>query len=132
MIRGRVSSTRTPDGTAFLEARVNIDIAGSNRYFRPIEVVVDTGFTGFLTLPESVIDEIGLDTFGQRPAILANGELRMFDIYGAVIRWQGQERVAIVHESDGKSLLGMALLTGNRLIVDAREAGDVSIESLEQ
>ena len=127
-----MSSTRTPDGTAFLEARVNIDIAGSNRDFRSIEVVVDTGFTGFLTLPESVIDEIGLDTFGQRPAILANGELRMFDIYGAVIRWQGQERVAIVHESDGKSLLGMALLTGNRIIVDAREAGDVSIESLEQ
>ena len=132
MTRGRVSSTRTPDGTAFLEARVNIDIAGSNREFRSIEVVVDTGFTGFLTLPESVIDEINLDTFGQRPAILANGELRMFDIYGAVIRWQGQERVAIVHESDGKSLLGMALLTGNRIIVDAREAGDVSIESLEQ
>ena len=127
-----MSSTQTPDGTAFLEARVNIDIAGSDRDFRSIEVVVDTGFTGFLTLPESVIGQVGLDTFGQRPAVLANGELRMFNIYGAIIRWQGQERAALVHESDGKSLMGMALLAGNRLVLDATEDGDVSIESLDQ
>ena len=132
MIRGHVSATRTSDGTAFLEARVNIDIARSSRDFRSIEVVVDTGFTSFLTLPESVIDEIGLDTFGQRPAILANGEMQMFNVYGAIMRWQGQERVALVHESGGKSLIGMVLLTGNRLVLDATENGDVSIESLEQ
>ena len=131
MIRGRVSSTRTPDGTAFLEARVNIDIAGSRRDFKSIEVVVDTGFTGFLTLPQTVINEIGLDTFGQRPAILANGDMRLFDVYGAVIQWEGRERAAIVHASDGKSLLGMALLSGNRIVVDAKDGGDVSIEALE-
>ena len=95
-----MSSTQAPDGTAFLEARVNIDItgSGSDRDFRSIEVVVDTGFTSFLTLPESVIGQIGLATFGQRPAVLANSELRMFNIYGAIIRWQGLERAALVND----------------------------------
>ena len=75
MTRGRVSSTQTPDGTALPEAR--IDIAGSGRDFRSIEVVVDTGFTVLLTLPEGVIGQIGLDAFAQRPAILASGEMMM-------------------------------------------------------
>ena len=55
----------------------------------------------------------------------------MFDVFGAIIRWQGQERVALVHQSDGKYLLGMTPLTGNRPILDATEDGDVSIEILE-
>ena len=124
MIRGRVSS----DGTAALEARVAIDIAAGDRDFQAVDVVVDTGFTGWLTLPGSVIRQLGLGHYGQRPAILASGETTTFDIYGAFIQWHGQDRPAIVHQAEGKPLMGMALLNGSRLLVDAWEGGDVIID----
>ena len=70
MIEGRVSS----DGAAGLQAWVTIEVAGSDEVFRTTDVVVDTGFTGWLTLPETVIERMGLDLYGRRPAVLANGE----------------------------------------------------------
>lgn len=116
------------DGTAALEARVTIDIAGNDRVFQAVDVVVDTGFTGWMTLPASIISQIGLGHYGQRPAILASGETTTFDIYGALIQWHGQVRAAIVHQAEGKPLMGMALLDGSRLLVDAWEGGDVTID----
>ena len=52
-----------------------------------MEVVVDTGFTGWLTLSGDVNGQIGLVSLGQRPAILASGEEMLFDIHAALVDW---------------------------------------------
>ena len=48
----------------------------------------------------------------------------------AVIRWEGAPRDVLVLESEGGTLVGMALLDGHRFIMDVEEGGVVSIESL--
>ena len=124
MIEGRVSS----DGAAGLQAWVTIEVAGSDEVFRTTDVVVDTGFTGWLTLPETVIERMGLDLYGRRPAVLANGETTILDLYFARIRWHGLDRPVMVHQAGGRPLMGMAPLSGSRLLIDASEGGEVAIE----
>jgi len=123
MIKGWVSS----DGAAGLQAWTTIEVAGSDEIFGPTDVIVDTGFTGWLTLPGSVIEQMRLDLYGRRPAILANGETEILDLYFALVQWHGQVRPVMVHQAGGRPLIGMALLSGSLLIVDASEGGSVTI-----
>ena len=130
MIRGSVAATRAPDGTVLLEPRITLRVAGLARIFQTVETAVDTGFTAYLTLPERIIHQLGLIHLGRRPATLASGEVQMFDVYGGLTLWHDQPRVAVIHRTDGRPLVGMSMLSGSRLIVDAREDGDVIIEEL--
>ena len=91
---------------------------------------MDTGFTTYLTLPERIIHQLGLKYFGQRQATLASGEVQMFNVYGGLILWHDQLRSALVHRTNSRPLVGMSMLSGSRLIVDAREGGDVIIEEI--
>ena len=130
MIRGSVVATRASDGTVILEPRITLRLAGPDRVFQTVEAVVDTGFTTYLTLTERIIRQLGLVHLGQRPATLASGEVQMFDMYGGLTLWHGQLRAVVVHRTSGRPLVGMSLLSGSRLIVDAREGGDVMIEEI--
>ena len=58
MISGLV--THAADGGQGLEARIDIDISGSSLIFQTLTVVVDTGYTGALSLPETIADDLGL------------------------------------------------------------------------
>ena len=127
MIRGTVIA-RTQNGLVYLEPRVSISVANRNQVFRVEAAVVDTAFTGWLTLPDASIRELGLPHYGQRPANQADGEAQMYDIYGALVSWHGRTRPVPVHQSGSMPLIGMALLHGCRLSVDAWEGGDVVIE----
>ncbi len=128
MITGTVVATGRQAGVVWLEPRVEINIAGLDRVFRSEEAVVDTGFTGWLTLPEATIEELGLNHYGQRLANQAGGEAEMFDIYGVLVLWHGRARPVPVHLAEGIPLIGMGLLNGSRLTVDSWEGGDVVIE----
>ena len=130
MILGNVSALGTQDGVVRLEAQVDIAIAGADREFHTEPVVIDTGFTGWLALPQNTIDRIGLTFYGSRPAIQASGATTMFDIYSALVNWRGRDVPALVHRTDGKPLLGMALLAGSRVAFDAQDGGGVLIEQL--
>lgn len=65
MIRGQVSSDQ--------QALVAIDIMDAEGRPRSLEVILDTGFTGYLTLPTEAIQQLGLPVVGQRTFELANG-----------------------------------------------------------
>ena len=115
------------DGAAGLQAWVTIEVAGSDEAFHPTDAIVDTGFTGWLTLPGTVIEQMQLDLYGRRPAVLANGETEVLDLYFAYVQWHGHVRPVMVHQAGGRPLMGMALLSGSRLLVDASEGGEVTI-----
>ena len=97
----------------------------------PIELVLDTGFSGSLSLPADVVDRLGLRWVGQRTFELANGELFDFDVYLTVVRWHGFPTDAIVLKSDSAPLLGMTLLWGSRVTLEASHGGEVTIEEVE-
>ena len=130
MISGVVAVRGREDPLVYLEPRIEIGIAGSNGIFRTLSVVVDTGFTGWVTLPPDLIHELGLQYQGERYIVLADGRESLVELYSALIAWYGQILPRLVHQSDSVPLIGMYLMTGYHLAVDVREGGDVTITEL--
>ena len=91
---------------------------------------MDTGFTGYLTLPSQSIRDLGLPSVGQRTFELANGELFDFQVYLGSVSWHGRPGDVLVLQSDSVPLLGMALLWGSRVTMDALNDGEVAIDEL--
>ena len=130
MIKGTVHSWEDSPITG--APRVSITVANITERHRTLTLsaVVDTAFTGYLTLPLDSIRELGLVLRGTQPAVLANGTVGQFSVYAGMVTWNGQERLTVIFESDSDPLIGMAMLWGSRLTVDAQEGGDVVIEGL--
>lgn len=93
-----------------------------------VEVVIDTGFTGYLMLPPATVDALSLPFLGTTPATLADGSTAALDVYEARVVWHGRERPVDVLASEGGGLIGMALLYGSRLTIDVVPGGLVVID----
>ena len=91
---------------------------------------MDTGFTGWLTLPAEVIRQLGLQYRGTRTVSLANGQEWPVELYLGFISWDDRILPRLIHQSDGNPLIGMNLMTGFRLTMDIRAGGDVVIEEI--
>jgi clan AA aspartic protease len=94
-----------------------------------VETVIDTGFTGSVTLPLSLITSLGLPRAGWGKAILADGSRIAFDLYEATVIWDGQPRRVFAHEAPSP-LIGMKLLHGSELRIQVIDGGDVTIAPL--
>lgn len=95
-----------------------------------VDAVIDTGFSGFLTLPSTVIAALDLTWKGRDVATLGDGTLCIFDVYIAIAIWDGQYRTIDINESETVPLIGMRLLRGYDLQIQAIEGGTVAIEAL--
>lgn len=126
MIRGRVSPGQDDDRA--LEARISISIAGANWTFQALEVVVDTGFTGALALPEPIIRSLGLESYVRRDVTLADGRTIRTAAYTTRLLWHGQPVDVWVPMMDSAPMIGTDLLAGSRLSIDWWDGGDVIIE----
>ncbi|WP_309741719.1 MULTISPECIES: clan AA aspartic protease [unclassified Chamaesiphon] len=122
MMQGVVNSKR--------EATLTVVVGNSNREFQAIDVVIDTGFNGFLCLPSSIVTTLNLPWSGSDVVTLGDGSETFFDLYTAIAIWDGLYREIDIAESETEPLLGMALLYGYRLQVDTIEGGLVRIEIL--
>lgn len=123
MIRGRVSGDQ--------QALIAVDIIDGDGRPQPVEVVLDTGFTGYLTLRPRTISDLGLPSVGQRTFELANGELFDFQVFLGSVSWHSRTSDVLVLQSDSVPLLGMALVWGSRVTMDALDDGEVTIEELQ-
>jgi len=94
--------------------------------------VIDTGFTGFLTLSSRMIVELDLLFLGHSRAALADGHIMFPPLYEAVVTWDGKERLVEVLDLEGADLVGMALLEGFNLNIPVVEGGVVTIEPLKK
>ena len=114
----------------FLEAVIPIAILDSNGHRWRNEVVIDTGFSGDLTLPAELIVEMALVQSGEIETVQADGQPKMFNYYRTAVLWDGNYHEANVLESATESLLGVNLLTGRLLTVQMVVGGNVLIEEL--
>src|SRR5690348_1377049 len=88
MIRGHVNSRD--------QALITLDIGSPTGGWEAVDVVVDTGFTGYLTLPATRITALQLP-FRQRQAYTLADNLDVdLDVHRATILWDGQPRVVAV------------------------------------
>jgi clan AA aspartic protease len=101
-----------------------------NSKLKSINAVIDTGFTGFLSLPQSIIDELELPWSYSDFATLGDGSETLFDIHDANIIWDGQFREIEINSAETDPLLGMKMLRGYRLQVDTVQGGLVTLKSL--
>lgn len=123
MIYGSVSD----DG---LEPNVQIILVSNVDVFDAPEVraVIDTGFTGEMTLPLEMIRHLGYSYGGSADGTLADGSESLMHFYEGAVLWHGEERETTVVAAEGTSLIGMELLSGSRLTVEATPGGEVLIE----
>ena len=121
MAEGRVTGGK-PFVTVVLQS-----VDGSTH---PFTVVLDTGFDGELMLPRRVIRRFGFAYRGMRSGILANGSRFETPTYTTEVWWQNQQSIVSVYESESEYLLGMHLLLGQRLTMDAVEGGRIVIEDI--
>jgi len=115
---------------ANLEATVPLVVVGTRPHQRQVEAVVDTGFTGYLTLPPSIIAALQLTWLGREQGILADGSVDNFDVYRGAVIWNGQPRAVEIEAVNAEPLVGMALLERHSLRIDVIRGGAVSIKSL--
>ena len=121
MIEGVVNAVR--------EAVVPLAVAGPAGRTLPIDAVIDTGFSGFLTLPAALVSELQLPFVSRGRATLANGSEDFFDIHNAVVIWDGQPRRVLTDVADTAPLAGMSLLDGHSLYIEVEEGGRVTIRA---
>jgi clan AA aspartic protease len=119
MITGKVSDDR--------EAGIRLTVRTSNGDDLDVEFVIDTGFNGWISLPSTLIADLGLLWRRRGRGELADGSATIFDIYEATIVWDGELRRVWADEIDAAPLVGMSLLDGHELTIEAWNGGTVSI-----
>jgi clan AA aspartic protease len=115
---------------AYRQAVVSLVVRGPANVGREIDAVVDTGFNGFLTLPASLIQELGLVWRRRGRAMLADGSDSLFDIYEGTVAWDNTWRRTAVDEAECDPLVGMSLLDGYQLSIQVTADGRVVISPL--
>ena len=112
------------------EATIQLVIQGDHGQQETIEAVIDTGFTGSLTLPPLLITALGMQWRGRQRAMLGDGSVRFFEVYAATIFWDGQTRTVEADAADTEPLLGMRLLARHEVCLQVVDGGAVTIEAL--
>jgi clan AA aspartic protease len=119
-----------------LEAETTLLVQGDGDTTENIDFIIDTGYTGELTLPQDIIDRLNLqaanyDESDVGPtAVLADGAIRTVTVYVATILWNDRLRNVEVDSLGIAPLIGMRLLRGCNLSINAAPGGRVAITEL--
>jgi clan AA aspartic protease len=122
MIQGRVNQQ--------LEVVIPVLALNSANGTITIDASIDTGFNGELTLRLAQIALLGLSHPSFVVVQLADGTIRQQQVYSARLNWDGLIRVVRVIQIESKPLVGVRLLEGYRLVMDAVVGGQVTIEPI--
>ena len=114
---------------AAYEAVVALSLQDPEGRTRDIEAVVDTGYSGFLTLPPGLIDEMGLPFAYMGQAFLANDSEVDFDVHYVTVLWDGQPRDIEADATGSTPLVGMLLLDRHGLNIEVENGGRVTIQA---
>lgn len=113
------------------EAVVTLHLQEPQGRIRAIEAVVDTGYSGFLTLPTELVTELGLPFAYMGQAFLANDAQVAFDVHYVTVLWDGQPRDIEADATGSTPLVGMLLLDRHNLNIEVVEGGRVVIQASE-
>ena len=111
------------------EAVVALSLQGPEGQAQDIEAVLDTGYSGFLTLPSALVTELGLPFAYVGRALLANDDEVTFDVHDVTVLWEGQPRHIRADATGSTPLVGMLLLDGHNLNIEVERGGRVVIEA---
>ena len=116
--------------TYLLEPTVELLVRKPGGQTTPITFVVDTGYTGTLTLKPDLIRFLDLQSVGSGTATLADGSRIGHAVYEVELEWDGRVRVVHADEADTDPVIGCLLLADHRVSADMADGGTVTIERL--
>ena len=122
MISGRVNSDLAP--------LVPVDLIASDGEIHTVDMMLDTGFNGELSLPGEIIRRLGFQLFDEIASRLADGQEVWLQGWEGRIMWHGRPRRVVAVEAGSDPTLGMDLLWRNRINIDVHANGPVTIEEL--
>ena len=111
------------------EPMVDLVVLGPDGQRREVQAVVDTGYNGFLQLPQPVIEELHLPYLNSTVAALANDQQVTLHTHQATVMWDGEPRTVRATASGSTPLVGMAMMDGSCLLVEVRPQGALRIET---
>jgi clan AA aspartic protease len=115
---------------ADFEPVVSLSVFSANGQVYTQDAIVDTGFNGWLSLSPDFIAQLGLTWKRRGRAILGDGSECVFNIYEAVVLWDGDILTIPVDEADSEPLIGMLLMEGYQLTMQVKEGGTVELTKL--
>jgi predicted aspartyl protease len=105
--------------TAAGEAEVRLAVLRPDGTWHTIVAIIDTGFTGYLTLPSALIASLGLRPLRRGIVTLGDGS-----------RSRGARRLIPIGAADLEPMIGMDLLHGHRLTIEVVPNGRTVIQAL--
>jgi len=109
------------------EAVILVKAYNINGQLAELEATVDTGFSGYLTLPAVIIAQLQLSYDRTETYTLGDNSDVEFDLYSATLSWDGQDRTVFVLSTESEPLIGMSSLRGYGLFIDVVDSGAVRI-----
>ena len=116
-----------------LESRVTLALMVDDGVTEGIDFVIDTGLTEEAALPQDIISRLNLPLAHDADdieLILADGTIAVARVYIASILWHDRIRRVAIASLEGIPLIGMGLMRGSNLSVDAVPGGQVTITEL--
>lgn len=105
----------TPKNHPRLKVEVKLD------KWQEIDCLIDTGFSGGISLPETFQTKLTRRPLGFQEYELADGSRTIFAIYEVRVKYAGRIKItSLVFTKSEDSLLGIEFLTGLRLVLDLK------------
>ena len=103
-----MKGTVDDSGRAILPVEI---LCGKHPVGVQVDVWIDTGFTGDLVLPQSLIEDLKLEVTGSIDGVLADGSQVELSTYHCQLNWFGRVRdLEVIANSGQTPLLGVGLL----------------------
>ncbi|MYC33377.1 MAG: clan AA aspartic protease [Chloroflexi bacterium] len=109
---------------------LSLAVSGDHSVAVEVDFAIDTGFTEVMTLPPDIISELNLQFNKEISLTLADGAVYSGVAYTGWVRWHDSVREIEVISVDADPLVGMKLLAGSNLSIDAEPDGAVTITEL--
>ena len=121
MIEGFVNANR--------EAMVPLSLRSPEGQTREVSAVIDTGYSGALTLPPELVADLELPYVFSGKATLADDTEVSFRVHRVTTLWDGEPRHIEADAVGSTPLLGMLLLDGHNLNIEVVDGGSVVIQA---
>ena len=116
----------------FLYPRVHLDVFGSGGESKSFVATLDTGFSGWVALPESEIDALRLPHFRTERITLADASEISADLHVADVFFSDHLFKVYVVSIGSVPLVGTSLLWNAGITLDMTPNGDIGYVSLNQ
>ena len=113
-----------------LEPCVSLTVLGAGGRTYAGEFIIDTGYSGEIVLPLDIVEELNLARGDDIAVTLGDGTTDDYATYNARIEWHDRHRDVMVTSVGSEALVGIRLLRGSNLSVDAEPGGPVTIAEL--